>query len=501
MPGRGAPEWTTRERCRAWTAPICATILTLLVGCRAPVIPQGSGVAAGIVTSHAVVSIYTYRPAAVTGSHAQGTGFFIEPNVLVTNWHVIQGASSATVRLADGTDQVVEGVLGGDQESDLVLLRVRPFDPPVQPLPREPRTADIGEVVRILGSPAGDAQISIEGRVASEPITFDVLDTAIMLAATADGGMSGAPVLDRNGHVIGVLSRGTNSDGNSFMVPVERVDRIQRSESHFPLLIWNESQRMNANRRGEAAFAGGMAAFEAGAYEEAIQMLEEARELGLTAPREATASYLIGDAHVNLGRDGAASASYRRALAMAPRHAFSHAALGQSLRRLGHGAESVAAYERAVALVPTLSSFHVGHGWALLLVRNATAASLAFHRAVKLDPGAADAWTGAAVAALALDAPAESKVHAQQAIRLRPDLPQACFVLARACTRLEDWACAAGSYEAGLRLRPDADKARFELGRVQLELRDVQAAKASAAELERRGSALAGHLSSLIEAR
>ena len=43
-------------------------------------------------------------------------------------------------------------------------------------------------------------------------------------------------------------------------------------------------------------------------------------DLGLTAPREATASYLIGDAHVNAGRDGPASASYRRALAMAPGH-------------------------------------------------------------------------------------------------------------------------------------------------------------------------------------
>ncbi len=501
MPERGARERAPRERCRAWTAPICATILALLTGCRSPVIPQGSGVATGIVQSHAVVSIYTYRPATETGSYAQGTGFFLEPNVVVTNWHVIQGASSATVRLADGTDQPVEGILGGDEESDLVLLRVRPFDPPIQALPREPRTLEIGEVVRILGSPAGDAQVAIEGRVASKPITFDVLETAIMLAAAPDGGMSGAPVLGRGDRVVGVLSRGTNSDGNSFMVPIERVDRIQRGNSHFPLSNWNESQRVNTKRRGEAAFEGGMAAFEAGAYDEAIQMLGEARDLGLTAPREATASYLIGDAHVNAGRDGAAAASYRRALAMAPRHAFSHAALGHSLRRLGHGPESVAAYGRALALVPTLSSFHVGHGWALLLVRNAVGASAAFHRAVRLDPGAADAWTGAAVAALALDAPAESRVHAQQAIRLRPDLPQACFVMARACTRLEDWACAARSYEAGLRLRPGADKARFELGRVQLELGDVRAAEASAAELTRRGSPLGPNLSSLIRAR
>jgi S1-C subfamily serine protease/cytochrome c-type biogenesis protein CcmH/NrfG len=489
-----------RKQCRAWTRLMCAAGVALFVGCRSPVIPQGSGIATGAVKSHAVVSIYTYRPAAFTGSHAQGTGFFIEPNVLVTNWHVIEGAASATVRLADGTDQPVEGVLGGDQESDLVLLRVRPFDPPVQGLTRNARSMEIGEVVRILGSPAGDAQVSIEGRVASRPITFDVLDTAIMLAATPDGGMSGAPVLDRADRVVGVLSRGTNSDGNSFMVPIERVERIQRSKSHFPLLVWSESQRVKVERRGEAAFAGGMAAFEAGAYDEAIQLLEEARELGLTAPREATASYLIGDAHVNAGRDGPASAAYRRALAMAPRHAFSHAALGQSLRRLGHGPESVAAYERALALVPTLSGFHVGHGWALLLVRNAVAASAAFHHAVKLDPGAADAWTGAAVAALALDAAAESRVHAQRAIRLRPDLPQACFVMARACTRLEDWSCAARAYEAGLRLRPDADKARFELGRVQLELGDVVGAQASAAALARRGSPLARHLTSLIAA-
>ena len=499
MPGRVAPP--TRNRCRAWTALLGALAAALLAGCRSPVIPRGSGVAAGVITSHAVVSIYTYRPGGLDGSHAQGTGFFIEPGVLVTNWHVIEGASSATVRLADGTDQPVEGVLGGDIDSDLVLLRVRPFDPPVAGLPLGPRATEIGEVVRILGSPEGDAQVSLEARIASKPITFDVLERAIMLGVTPRGGMSGAPVLDRVGQVVGVLSRGTNSDGNAFMVPAARVQRIQRGANHFPLLIWNETQRVGAKRRGEAAFEEGMAAFEVGAYDDAIRLLAEARDLGLTAPREATASYLIGDAHVNAGRDGPASASYRRALAMAPRHAFSHAALGQSLRRLGHGPESVAAYERAIALVPTLSSFHVGHGWAQLLVRNATGASVAFHRAIKLDPRAADAWTGAAVAALALDEPAESRVHAKQAIRLRPDLPQACFVMARACARLEDWECAAGSYEAGLRLRPEADKARFELGRVQLELGDVEGARATAAALRRRGSPLGDNLERLIAVR
>ncbi|NLO69360.1 MAG: trypsin-like peptidase domain-containing protein [Porphyromonadaceae bacterium] len=55
----------------------------------------------------------------------QGSGFYVAPNIIATNFHVIEGASSATAQITDTDIKIqVVGYLSVDKDSDLILLQV-----------------------------------------------------------------------------------------------------------------------------------------------------------------------------------------------------------------------------------------------------------------------------------------------------------------------------------------------------------------------------------------
>lgn len=466
----------------------------VLAGCRAPTIPDGSGIARGPIREPGVVSVYTFRPRGVLGSHAQGTGFFVGPLEVVTNWHVVESAGSGTVRLANGQDLTIEGVVASDANADLVVLRLEPPDEdnPVaipRPLPLCGTTQKIGTPVRIIGSPRGNAQTVVEGKVGSQVVAFDILDQAILVTAPTDVGMSGSPALDDRGCVVGIISRGTNADGESFMVPVSRLTGLQRHGVE-DLLLWSAAQRALHTRRGTVSFAQATVAFERGDYRTAIEQLEFARAHGLPRPVAATSWYVQGDAHMNLGQPGLAVTAYQQALRLAPRHAFAHAALGHALRLQRSTQASVQAYEQAARLMPAMASFHTGHGWALMQARSHAPAAAAFRRALLLDRDAADAWTGAAAAARAEGNTTEARALARHATTLRPDLVQAWLILARACMEDEAWAEAIEAWLPALELRPADAQARFEYGYTLLKMGEREQARMVAQDLIRVGSPL-----------
>ncbi len=84
-----------------------------------------------------------------------GSGFFIDSNgLLVTNYHVIDGADGLVITLANGAFFVVQDVVAADREKDLVVLRVLGQNLPVLSLADSDRV-QVGEDVVALGSPQG----------------------------------------------------------------------------------------------------------------------------------------------------------------------------------------------------------------------------------------------------------------------------------------------------------------------------------------------------------
>lgn len=164
-----------------------------------------------------------------------GSGFFWdELGHVVTNYHVIAGASAARVRLNDGRDYAAS-LVGASPEHDLAVLKIRvPFDRP-QPLPiGSSSDLRVGQKVYAIGNPFGldwtlttgvvsalDRSISDNGRT---------IDHLIQTDAAINPGNSGGPLLDSAGRLIGVntaiFSPSGAWAGIGFAVPVDTINRV-----------------------------------------------------------------------------------------------------------------------------------------------------------------------------------------------------------------------------------------------------------------------------------
>ena len=168
-------------------------------------------------------------------SVVHGSGFLVSPDGwLVTNYHVIEGADTATAILADRRDLLVTGVAAVDREGDLALLKVEEAilgDRP--PLPcllvstgAGPR---VGATVYAIGSPEGLQNTISEGLVSGHRRHngLPVLQTS----APMSHGSSGGPLVTDDGRVVGVCFRILAGGQNlNFAVPAERVVQLLQKE-------------------------------------------------------------------------------------------------------------------------------------------------------------------------------------------------------------------------------------------------------------------------------
>jgi hypothetical protein len=147
------------------------------------------------------------------GKIATGSGFFIEPDTVVTNVHVIAGAADLYVTLSDKRRIKVSAVRATDSKRDLALLRctVTPAPPSLSLAPGSEKL-ETGETVVAAGSPLG-----LEGSITSGIVSAVREEDGIrvvQVTAPISPGSSGGPLLNARGEVIGVnsftASRGQN---------------------------------------------------------------------------------------------------------------------------------------------------------------------------------------------------------------------------------------------------------------------------------------------------
>jgi len=148
------------------------------------------------------------RVSAVACSQRQdGTAFVVGPDLLLTNAHVVAGSQRVEVALPS-TGLQPATVTAFDAKRDLALLRVESASPPLSL-----KTPLEGQLAAVMGHPAGDplrtAPIRLVKRVtANGRDLYDSLDTQRQIwfaAAKLQSGDSGAPVIDTNGDVVGVI--------------------------------------------------------------------------------------------------------------------------------------------------------------------------------------------------------------------------------------------------------------------------------------------------------
>jgi putative serine protease PepD len=151
---------------------------------------------------------------------ATGSGFVISRDgYIVTNAHVVDGATSVTVKLGDGAASAAK-VVGRDTSSDLAVLKIDPAGRTLHPLTLANSTSlQVGDPTYAIGNPYGLSRslttgvVSALQRQISSPNGFTI-DNVIQTDAALNPGNSGGPLLDSTGQVIGVNSQIETGDSN-----------------------------------------------------------------------------------------------------------------------------------------------------------------------------------------------------------------------------------------------------------------------------------------------
>ncbi len=165
-------------------------------------------------------------------SQSLGSGFvWSGDGIIVTNNHVVEGASRITVNFQDGT-QLPAKLLGVDPDSDVAVLRVEARRLSAAPIGT---SADlmIGETVVAVGNPFGlsgtvtTGVVSALGRSVPSKEAGRTFTDFIQTDASINPGNSGGPLLNIEGKVVGINTAVyANAQGIGFAIPVDRAAKI-----------------------------------------------------------------------------------------------------------------------------------------------------------------------------------------------------------------------------------------------------------------------------------
>jgi Do/DeqQ family serine protease len=159
-----------------------------------------------------------------------GSGVIVDATgTIVTNQHVIAGADSIRIQLADG--RIADAtVVGQDPDTDIAILNLKIGKLPVMPLGRSD-TLRVGDIVLAIGNPYGLSQTVTQGIVSATgrgQLGLATFENFIQTDAAINLGNSGGALIDAHGDLVGintaVLNRSYGGpEGIGFAIPINLV--------------------------------------------------------------------------------------------------------------------------------------------------------------------------------------------------------------------------------------------------------------------------------------
>ena len=327
-----------------------------------------------------------------------GSGFFVQPDKVVTNLHVVARPGPIFAKLSDDeTIWMVESIAAYDIENDLVVLKIGGEGVPLSLGNSD--NARKGEPIYAIGYPGGGAYKLTEGTIRSSRYKDKWLQTT----ADISKGNSGGPMLNGKGEVIGISTAVDNSF--SYAVPSNLLKVLLSQPAQVePLVEWYKQKRIRAYsylQRGEDNYNGND-------YKAALTDLNGAVE----ADPEFTDAYATrGNVAVHYGESIAkygsitearqhyhtAIADYTEAIRLAPEddanyngrgHTRCHYGEYEVKRRNSTAAEkqyqaAIEDYTKAIKLDSDDGRNYSGRGWAKSLLGELNVEQAAFDKAEK----------------------------------------------------------------------------------------------------------------------
>jgi len=279
-----------------------------------------------------------------------GSGFFIsESGVLLTNFHVLDGAYHAEIRMLDGSQYPVAAVMARSQVVDLIKVRIDLPANQVTPVFLAREAPAVGDNVFVVGSPMGLEQTVSEGIISAvreNPAGGNILQ----LTAPISRGSSGGPVLNQKGAAVGVVTfQAAKGQNLNFAISVEAIEMLSEETAELSVAEWT----IRNSRQGPALAASlcskGSRLSIQGDYEEALTYFKKAAEAN---PDDPDAWYGLGSCYVGLDQPEDAIAAYKRPIAKNPDNAVAHFILAMYYKAIGHPEQVVPPLMEVIRIDP-----------------------------------------------------------------------------------------------------------------------------------------------------
>ena len=168
----------------------------------------------------------------VDGSSVSGSGFFIDDQgTIITNNHVINGATSMSVEVSDGGNYPVQTIVDFSEVYDLAILKIDITDNPYLEISTD--EVKTGEQVYAVGSALGTLTGSFTGGTVSSASRTVGLINCIQMDAAISSGNSGGPLVDIYGDVVGINTYSYSGGENlNLAIKPSTLDVLSRDKNY-----------------------------------------------------------------------------------------------------------------------------------------------------------------------------------------------------------------------------------------------------------------------------
>jgi len=455
-----------------------------------------------------------------------GTGFFVSADGdLLTNFHVIQGATHISARTNKGAIFVFEKLIAGSADSDVAFLKFEATDVDYLKIGSSTEAVE-GETVLVIGNPEG-----LQGTVSNGIISaFRENRSYIQITAPISPGSSGSPVLDETGQVIGMATLVYKEGQNlNFAISAEVIEAVVRSrlaegtptasaapsstpdeklasdyfakalsegnDKHYEDAINDYTKAIRLKDDYVDAYVNrGWAHNQLELFQDAIVDLSEAIRL---KPDEANAYYNRGFAYIRLNQYQKAINDYTEAIRIGPAYADLSSFLTQetnAYRNRGWAYSQLGLYEKAVIdlsetirLKPDYALAYLDRGFAYASQNHFAKAISDYTDAIRLKPDYALAYLDRGIAYGSQNQFTKAISDYTDAIRLKPDSADAYNNRGYAYYRVKQSHNAIADCSEALRINPGLSIAYGNRGIAYRAIGNVRAANTDFKKAEQLG--------------
>ena len=289
-----------------------------------------------------------------------GSGFFISQNGdVITNYHVIQGASSAEIKTADEKTYPITYIVAGDEQNDIIRLSVNIPSQDVYPLSLSKAIPEVGERIIVYGSPLGWENTVSDGIVSA---IRDIPDygRVIQITAPISPGSSGSPVLNMQGEVIGVATfQSIKGQNLNFAIPSEKiVSLILTEENKISIAeeMFGQKSKAEKGLDYDKAYQKALYFIDKEEHEKAVPYIKILIEM---SPLDAGKYCALGICYEKIGSYKDAIEAFKQAIHIDPNDADAQFYLGHSYCLFGLYKEAIETLKQAIRIDPDYIKAHL----------------------------------------------------------------------------------------------------------------------------------------------